>query len=210
MNPMTSTPRTRRRPPERIADSKVLLRAVGIVAALFTAGYLLSVYVVFPPLSVPVDGTVVPNLVGRSVSDARRELATLGLTVTDSIQFPHPTVAQGLILAQDPLPGQQLRTRGTVRVGVSTGLPSVMVPDVVGLSVDRATRLLGRLGFEVNQTFEESERAAGVVTRTAPAAGANESLPARVLLVVSTGPALMPDTMASAFPPDTGLSIPPQ
>lgn len=207
---MTTTPRKRRHRPERIADGKVLLRAAGIVAALFTAGYLLAVYVLFPPLSVPKDGTVVPNLVGRSVSDARRELASLGLTVTDSIQFPHPTVASGLILAQDPLPGQQMRTRGTVSVGVSTGLPSVMVPDVVGFSVDRATRLLRRLGFEVNQTFEESERAAGIVIRTSPSAGEGESLPARVLLVVSSGPAFVPDTLAPGLPPDTGLAIPPQ
>jgi len=188
----------------------VLLRAIGIVAALFTAGYLLAVYVLFPPLPVPEDGTTVPNVVGRSVDEARRELATLGLTVTDSIQFPHPSVSSGLILAQDPLPGQQLRAPGTVRVGVSTGLPSVMVPDVVGQSVERATRLLKRLGFEVNQSFEENERAAGTVIRTSPGAGENESLPARVLLVVSSGPALAPDTLAPLMPIDTGAIIPPQ
>lgn len=200
----------RRRRPERIADRKVLLRAIGIVAGLFTVGYLLAVYVLFPPLPVPEDGTVVPDLVGRSVDDARRELATLGLTVTDSIQFPHPTVASGLILAQDPLPGQQMRPRGTVRVGVSTGLPSVMVPDVVGLSTERATNLLNRLGFEVNQSYEENERAPGIVIRTSPSAGESESLPARVLLVISSGPPLAPDTLAPVLPPDTGTVIPPR
>ncbi|MGH7461356.1 MAG: PASTA domain-containing protein, partial [Longimicrobiales bacterium] len=76
--------------------------------------------------------------------------------------------------------------------------------DVVGLSARRAENLLKRLGFEVDQSLEPSDRPSGTVIRSAPEAGQRQSLPARVRLAVSAGPAdtvrvdsLLRDTMTT-------------
>ena len=44
-------------------------------------GYLLAVYVIFPPPPVPEDGIPVPDVVGLSVSGAQDRLQPLGLRV---------------------------------------------------------------------------------------------------------------------------------
>ena len=89
--------------------------------------------------------------------------------------------------------GQQLRAGGQVSLGLSSGLASVAVPDVTGLAARRAANLLTRLGFQVEEALEMSERPNGVVVRSNPEAGVRQPLPARVVLYVSSGPP--PDTM---------------
>ena len=170
------------------------LRYLTVSLVLFLAGYAAAVFVLFPPPEAPEDGIVVPNLTKLTPDAASDRLTPLGLTLGDStLRLPHGSVAPGLIVAQDPLPGQQMRSGGTVRVGVSSGLPAATVPDLVGLGARRAQTLLERLGFEVSQSLENSDRPNGTVVRSSPEAGARQQLPARVQLVVSSGPA--PDTM---------------
>jgi serine/threonine-protein kinase len=162
-------------------------------------GYAIAVFVLFPPPPVPKDGIVVPDLEGQSVEAARGKLQPLGLVVGDTLRIPHEKSASGLIVAQSPLPGQQLRAGGRVSVGLSGGSPSVSVPDVVGMAATRAENLLKRLGFEVQQSTEPSDQPGGVVIRSEPAAGVRRPLPARVKLAVSAGMAV--DTTAVTTPP---------
>jgi serine/threonine-protein kinase len=169
------------------------LRYTAVSLVLFLAGYAVAVFVLFPPPEAPQDGIIVPNLTKLTPDAASDRLTTLGLALGDSLRLPHASVAPGLIVAQDPLPGQQMRSGGTVRVGISSGLPAATVPDLVGLGARRAQTLLERLGFEVSQSLENSDRPNGTVVRSSPEAGARQQLPARVHLVVSTGPA--PDTV---------------
>jgi hypothetical protein len=181
---------------------------VGVPIALlapFLIGYLLAVYVLFPPTEVSGAGIPVPSLIGLSGTDAQRSLAAAGLGPIDVSEQPHPTAAPGQVLAQSPLPGQQLRAGAAVRVAVSSGAPRAPVPDVVGFSATRAESLLRRAGFEVNTVTQESASPAGRVLRTDPAQGQERTLPSLITLVVSAGPAqplgVAVDTLAA--PPDT-------
>jgi serine/threonine-protein kinase len=169
------------------------LKITALAVVLFFAGYAAAVFLLFPPPAAPEDGIIVPNLTKLTPDAASDRLTPLGLALGDSVRLPHASVAPGLIVAQDPLPGQQMRSGGTVRVGVSSGLPSSTVPDLVGLGARRAQTLLERLGFEVSQSLENSDRANGTVIRSSPEAGIRQALPARVHLVISSGPAA--DTM---------------
>jgi beta-lactam-binding protein with PASTA domain len=170
----------------------------------FLAGYVIAVYLIFPPERASGSGIPVPELVGRTVIDAEAELRVAGLVSLDITELPHPTAAAGVVVAQSPLAGQQLRAGAGVRMAVSRGRPQVMVPDVQGFAADRAEALLRRSGFDVVQVTEEGDIPAGRALRTEPAGGQVRALPAAVTLVVSTGPAVVvPDTI----PADT-LGLP--
>jgi eukaryotic-like serine/threonine-protein kinase len=161
----------------------------------FLIGYALAVWILFPPPEVAGEGIAVPQLRGRSTGDAQAALASAGLGGLDITRLPHPRLPAGTVIAQSPLPGQQLRAGVGVRVAVSSGVPRVVVPDVVGFQVERARGLLERLGFAVQQVDEEGDTEAGRVTGLEPGPGARLPLPATVQLTVSTGPpALLPDT----------------
>jgi beta-lactam-binding protein with PASTA domain len=171
----------------------------------FGVGYLLAVYVLFPPTTAAgAGGTPVPDLVGRTVGEAHRELVTVGLGDMPSTEIPHPDVPEGRIIAQSPLPGMQLRAGSTVRVAVSGGRARVVIPDVLGFSAERAESLLQRAGFQVTRSVMESPAAAGRVIRTDPEPGQARTLPSSVTLIVSSGPPAQPQpgALPDTIPPD--------
>ena len=195
-------PRTKpeRRPPSQEPGPGIRWKVWGPVLASaavlpFLIGYALAVWILFPPPEVAGAGIAVPQLRGRSTGDAQAALASAGLGGLDITRLPHPRLPDGTVIAQSPLPGQQLRAGVGVRVAVSSGVPRVVVPDVVGFQAERARGLLERLGFSVRQVDEEGDTEAGRVTGLEPGPGARLPLPATVQLTVSTGPpTLLPDS----------------
>lgn len=167
---------------------------LGAIVLPLGGGYLLATRVLFPKPALVSEGTAVPQLVGRSLPEAQRDLVAAGLGALNPTELPNAEVPVGLITAQSPLAGQQARPGSAVRVSVSSGLPTVAVPDVRGFSSQRATLLLRGLGFEVTDTLEESEVPADRVSGIEPGPGTVLQLPGPVRLFVSTGPP--PDTMA--------------
>jgi hypothetical protein len=119
----------------RIMSLKALGILVGVTVLMFGIGYFTAVRILFPPLAEPENGIVVPDLAGQTLQGAQQTLRALGLRVTEVMEIEHPSQREGLVTAQSPLPGQQLRELGAVRLAVSAGpvppraaLP-VIVPD---------------------------------------------------------------------------------
>jgi eukaryotic-like serine/threonine-protein kinase len=199
-------PQRRRRAARSAADRRrwrpLLLALPFAVIVPFLIGYLVAVLVVFPPLPEALDGIPVPDLAGRTAADAQRALADIGLGPIEATELPHPTAAAGVVVAQSPLPGQQLRAGAGVTVALSTGRPRAVVPDVAGFGADRAETMLRRAGFDVVRMLEEGPLAPDRVIRTEPAAAHVLPLPAAITLVVSTGPPpVEPDTLFDVPPP---------
>jgi beta-lactam-binding protein with PASTA domain len=199
MTDTTVTPAPAKPPRRRLRMKRGALILAGISVVLFVAGYLLAVFVMFPPPPAPTVGVVVPDLRGMTLSLARDRLQPLGLETGDTISIPNNQSPMGLIIAQSPLPGQQARAGGRVSVGLSSGPPSVTIPNVVGYGARRAQNLLQRLGFDVAQSLENSDRPNGIVLRSQPEAGNKLPLPARITIVISAGPpdSVTIDTMTS-------------
>jgi serine/threonine-protein kinase len=192
---------------------------IGVPIALvlpFIIGYFIAVRVIFPPPPMVNPGIVVPDLRGRTAAGAARMLDSLGVGALEQSELPHPTAPAGEIIAQSPLPGQQLRDGGVVEVALSAGRPRVLVPDVLGFSADRATAMLQRSGFTVAQTTRESEIAAGRVIAIEPEPGQVLELPANITLVVSVplpADSIVRDTMGVPARRDTAVTAhvsPPQ
>ncbi|CAN5823148.1 hypothetical protein BH23GEM9_BH23GEM9_24540 [soil metagenome] len=173
----------------------------------FLAGYLIATYMLFPPPQVTGAGISVPDVVGRSAGEAQQALVAVGLGPLDVSELPHPSAPAGQVVAQSPLPGQQLRAGAGVRVAISAGRPRVLVPDLQGFTADRAETMLVRSGFTVDRVVQESAVAAGRVIGTEPAAGSALMLPSSVMLIISSGPpAPPPDSLLH----DTVPAMPPQ
>lgn len=166
---------------------------VSALALPFAIGYIVAVFVLFPPQEVRGAGIEVPRLIGLELDRAQADARATGLGELEITRLPHPSRPPGIVTAQSPLEGQELRAGATVRVAVSAGRPRVAIPDVIGFSADRADGLLTRLGFGVVRIDEESTVEQGRVTRVDPAPGAVRELPSTVSLMVSTGPP--PDTL---------------
>src|SRR5688500_518046 len=121
----------------RLMSLKAFGILVGTTLLMFVIGYFTAVRILFPPLAEPANGIVVPDLAGQTVPAAQQTLRELGLRVTEVMEIEHPSQREGLVTAQSPLPGQQLREMGAVRLAVSAGAPPapaalpVPVPDTL-------------------------------------------------------------------------------
>jgi eukaryotic-like serine/threonine-protein kinase len=209
-----SVRRRQRRSPERrtkargTADRRAgwqrwLPWAVAAVVLPFAIGYLIASYIIFPPIGSSAAGIPVPALFGLHASEAERAVADATLAGLDVTEQPHPNAPAGTIIAQSPLPGQQLRSGARVIVAVSSGRPRGVVPDVVGFDSQRAHVLLARLGFIIEEQREPAFAPIGRVLRIDPQPGSARDLPSVVTLTVSDGP---PQAVPDEVPPDT---IPP-
>jgi eukaryotic-like serine/threonine-protein kinase len=169
----------------------ILLTGGALVVFGWLFGYLLSTRVLFPAPPPPGDLLEVPDLRGLTLATAGERVAgsRLALGPLDSLQ--HPSVANGLIVGQSPLPGQLARAGSPVRLTVSLGPQRRAVPDVVRIDADRARIVLETSGFLVSTESIESELPRGRVVEISPPPDSVVALPARVLIRVSTGPPLI-------------------
>jgi beta-lactam-binding protein with PASTA domain len=141
-----------------------------------------------PPL-IPV-----PDVVGWSEDAAKARLEEDELTVGEIRREPSENVAEGEVIRTDPAAGVEVKEGTSVTLTISTGLPLIPVPDVVGLSEDAAVAMLVEDGFRVGEVQSEpSENVAeGTVIRIDPAAGVDAREGANVTLTISTGPPPIP------------------
>ncbi|KUL22876.1 Stk1 family PASTA domain-containing Ser/Thr kinase [Streptomyces regalis] len=110
----------------------------------------------------------VPSLIGETENSAKELLGNVDLklgTVTPKECANQP---KGQICEQDPAAKTKVDKNSKVNIVVSTGAPKVSVPDVTGLTFDKAKAQLEDKGFTVEQKTEESDRTPGIVIRQNP------------------------------------------
>lgn len=120
-------------------------RVWGAGKLVLLGGALLLTYVLFAAaamrIALKTRDVVVPTLTGRSVNDATAVLAQSGLNLkVEEGRRSDPKVPAGQILAQDPAAGVRTRRERSVKVWVSAGPRSTIVPALLGDS-DRAAQL---------------------------------------------------------------------
>ena len=97
----------------------------------------------------------VPSLAGRTVNEATRITAALGLGLrVDDRRRADDKIPAGQIMQQEPQTGVRLREERTVRVWVSDGVRATVVPQLVG-QTDRTARIrLEQDGIDVLSVTE--------------------------------------------------------
>ncbi|MBI4263083.1 MAG: PASTA domain-containing protein [Acidobacteria bacterium] len=127
-----------------------LLLLAGALAATFFVFAGIAMRVALRAREVPV-----PDLVGRSVNDASQALADLDLALRlEPNQRPDERIPAGRVMQQDPPAGVPTRRQRTVRVWVSSGTRSTIVPALVGQTERTARVRLDQDGLEVATVSE--------------------------------------------------------
>ncbi|MEU2892649.1 Stk1 family PASTA domain-containing Ser/Thr kinase [Streptomyces albidoflavus] len=156
--------RRRQQPKKNTSTSTILLIAAGIlvlIGAIFIGKSLFG--------GNGGDNEVsVPNLVGSTLSEAKKKAGNVDLELNVSAREECEDQPAKHICSQDPEPGggdgAKVERGSTVSVVVSTGAPKITVPDVQGLSFEKAEEQLKAKGFtDIEQKAEESDQTPGTV-----------------------------------------------
>ena len=140
------------------------------------------------PESVPV-----PNVKGMTQAAAEKELTALGFKVTPE-EANNDTQPKGNVFDQSPEANVQLKAGQTVTIKVSLGVAEVVVPNLVGLSVDTATRQLSDAGLELgNPKYVASDQTRNLITKSTPKAGKTVAKGSTVDVEVASGQNTVPD-----------------
>jgi serine/threonine-protein kinase len=110
---------------------------------------------------------VIPNVAGDTYPQAQAALQALGLTVNESTT-PSTNYPAGQVDHTNPPSGSQVQPGSTVTVYVSSGPPTVQVPNLSGDTVAQAEAALQSHGLQVGQVFGPAH---GNVFATVPEPG---------------------------------------
>jgi serine/threonine-protein kinase len=131
----------------------------------------------------------VPAVANLPLEEATQQLAGAGLDWSVTRVFSD-RVAEGVVISQNPKPGERVNRGSVIELRVSKGENLVDVPNVVGMDEGTATATLRDAGFEVDvQSANSSDVGAGLVLSQDPAGG-QATKGATVVIVVSAGPEL--------------------
>ena len=127
----------------------------------------------------------VPNLANLTGEQAEN---TVGDTwQVNIVEESSSSVSEGVVIRQEPQPGETLPLGETITIVVSSGTQLVSIPDVRGEDAGDATDALQALGFEVDTVEEPSDTVADDrVIRSEPVTEAPSG--SLVTLFVSSGP----------------------
>lgn len=126
--------------------------------------------------------SVMPDLRGLSLTDAKNKLRTVGeeqkvhggLTLDMVSRTAHPSIPPEHVISQFPPAGQEVIIGDKVQLLVSTGTPktAVLVPNVIGMSQAAAEAAVTEVGLVVQRvTRELSTGEPGLVLRVSPDPG---------------------------------------
>ena len=107
-----------------------------------------------------------PSFVSLTLEEAEATASDYGLVIR--VETVNTDEAEpGIVLAQDPEPGEPIEEGSTVELSVAQAVPTGSVPDVSGLSEEDAERVLGESGFAVGNieyVYDDDVPAGGVIS----------------------------------------------
>jgi len=126
----------------------------------------------------------VPDVTGLTRESAEARLRDENLEV--SVEEQESDVAEGDVISQNPAAGTRVSRGARVTIVVSTGKPQAAVPDVVGMSPERAASRLSSAGLSAvrqERTVTDPDQD-GVVIEQRPGAGTQVDEGSQVVIVV--------------------------
>ena len=150
-----------------------------------------------------VNRVAMPDAVGRPLVEVVSPLEDAGVEVAVERRTSE-TLAEGLVITQEPGAGVQLTGKDRAELVVSAGPAPREVPDVAGRALPGAAYLLGAAGLVVTEVREvpDATTPVGAVVGTTPAAGTVVPRDTVVTVRISAGPAPV------AVPPVVGSTGP--
>ncbi len=138
----------------------------------------------------------VPNLIGMTEDQARDAIGDAGLSVDEPPDFtPDEDSPSGQVLDQDPNRDQYVDPGAAIHLTISSGLPQVDVPFLVGATQDEARNRLRTAKLTPEFKSVESDEPQGQVLETSPEAGQTVDQASTVTVTISKGPHEVPDVV---------------
>jgi len=137
-----------------------------------------------------VTTVIVPDLTHKSFESARSVLRVQRLPIEISEYRFDRQVPINHIIAQDPSPGQTVKSGRKVRVVLSRGTSAVKVPPLAGMNLHKAANELAKSGLNVGKVtrYYTAEAEKDIVLDQSPQAGELQNRGSNVVLLVSQGP----------------------
>lgn len=149
--------------------------------------------------------TTVPNVVGKSQSEATKMLKDSGLTVGTITSEYDSSKKAGTVIRQGYSSGASVKEGTSVDLVISKGEEKAIMPDIIGSTQSSAKDALEAAGLRLgNVTSEFSDQEAGTVIRAAYGEGTELSEGTAVDIVISKGPQSGEDPDTPAQPGDDG------
>lgn len=185
----TTMARTQSGPPVAWIWAGVALLAVLLASVLFWV-----VTLNMRPTDVETSARIVPDVVNVSAERAQEDLGKLDLTAMLVLE-PSPDIAEGNVIRTDPEAGITVEKGDSVTVYVSTGLETVVVPKLEGLSLTAAKASLASAGLELGSVITRNDKALAAETvMSASETAESEVAPGTVVnLVVASGKVTLAD-----------------
>jgi serine/threonine-protein kinase len=143
--------------------------------------------------------TAIPDVTGLSEDDGFAQLGQAGFAVR-TVTEPSSSVSKGNVTRTDPPAGTIAAGGSTVRMFVSSGSPSVSVPNVIGQTEAEARSALSAKGLSASTITQVDPANEGKVIAQTPSGGASVNPGSNVTLTIG-GAAPAPTTTTIA-PPD--------
>lgn len=159
---------------------------------ILTTGGFISFLAFWYTLSFEVKGEIVktPSIVGKSIDEAKKILAKndLLLKVNTKRQVYSDYIEKGNIAIQIPEPGKLIKKGRKIEVIISKGSRRGDVPDVIGLTIEEASKKINLHGLKVSRIASVySDKPEGTVVAQSPESGVSGIFNDKVKLLISKG-----------------------
>lgn len=137
------------------------------------------------------DMVLVPELVGRKLSEVNALIKEAGLVIGDVISIRSLLGAENTVIGQSISPNRRVKRGSKIDLLVSLGYEAkvVSVPDLVGLSLDEAKRVVQERGLKLGKVSERIEAGEdGVILAQDPSPFSSISVGGEINLVVRKAP----------------------
>ncbi|WP_160690304.1 Stk1 family PASTA domain-containing Ser/Thr kinase [Clostridium sp. C2-6-12] len=176
-----------------ISKSKFIKIGVGVILILLLAGLGVAAYkMAIPGGSISTKEVKVPNLVGKNIDDAKKELDALNLKLVEADREVNDA-AEGTIIQMKPDADTMVKEKSEVRVIVSSGSKgNNKMPDLEGRDLDEAKTILKSYGIEADNIKSSEDYSdnipKGQIKDQTPKKDTEVNSKTKVTLVVSKGP----------------------
>jgi serine/threonine-protein kinase len=186
--------------------------AAGIVAILILAGAGFLVFQLLSgPKTTPTTQVTVPNLVGKTLTDAQALATQNGLTAVAAAFAQASGAAANTVISQDPPAGGKIAEGGQIKLTLAAGAETATVPDLRGKTEQEAFSLLAAAGLTLGPKTDAFDPIipAGQIVSQVPPAGVIANKGTAVSYVLSKGPEPSASPSPSPTPSPTPTPTPP-
>jgi serine/threonine-protein kinase len=169
----------------------VISRILKIAALVFSFILIVGVsaYLTLTLIIKSEDTVVVPDLVGKNVVYVLELLTDLGLNTKVKGSEYSAVVPKNNVVFQEPEPGAEIKKGRDVRIIISKGAKSILMPNLKGLSIQQARIILEENSLcrgEISSTYNDNMKKDEVIAQV-PSAGAMITRGGCANLLVSMG-----------------------